>query len=506
VSDTRTPARVRAGRENVKSAQAARAAKQAEADERAAIPATLTTTTIQDVLLEAVFAGPYRFLAMGGGIRGSKTWATLITLITLCRIYPRSRWAIVRMDLPTLKRNTIPSFNKLRETCSGFVGEINRTEWIAPCANGSEIVFFPESLQDDPELDRWRGLEVNGFLLEEANELSERTFHKAIERSGAWIVPKGKDGSPPVQPASRILCTFNPCDNWPRTLFYEPYEAGTLKPPYYYLPATHLDNPYVTDDQRENWEELPPAEKARFVEGDWGRIINPKQLIQYDWIRAATEVDRVGADGREAVDVARYGDDDTCFARIKGNCLVELTTYHDMGITEISTLAGSRLILNGIKPAQYRVDSVGVGAGVADNMVAAGHKIVEFVAGASAVDRRLDETPREKGKRAPESVLSFANLRSQAWWEAKEKLRLGQFKIPAQIIEKVPDLVKQLLAPEYDYLRDRVIIVDSKEKMKDKLGKSPNEADALIMAMFDLPKSLTRVFQPGEYAKSYVKW
>jgi hypothetical protein len=135
--------------------------------------ANLTTSPKQSVFVDAVLSGKYRLLAMGGGIRGTKTFAVLIVLIILCRIFPGSRWAIVRKDLPTLRRNTIPSIEKIRLLTGGFLGQLNHSDWTYTCKNGSQIILFPESFTQDPELDRWRGLEVNGFALEEADELAE---------------------------------------------------------------------------------------------------------------------------------------------------------------------------------------------------------------------------------------------------------------------------------------------------------------------------------------------
>jgi hypothetical protein len=223
----------------------------------------LEFTPVQDRLFEKATEGPYRYLGFGGAIRGTKTWGSLGTLVLLCRMFPRSRWAVVRKDLPTLRRNTIPSFEKLRATCDGFVGPLNQTEWTYTCANGSQIILFPESLDIDPDWSRWKGLEVNGFLLEEADELAEGSFHKAIERAGAWIV---KDGA---NPAPLVLCTFNPTPGWPKHVFYEPWKMGTIAAPYAFIPATIADNPFVTEDYRASLKNLPEQEYRRFVEGDW---------------------------------------------------------------------------------------------------------------------------------------------------------------------------------------------------------------------------------------------
>ena len=59
----------------------------------------------QQEFLDAVFSYKYSFIVFGGAIRGGKTYALLGLFILLCKIYPGSRWAIVRKDLPTIKKN-----------------------------------------------------------------------------------------------------------------------------------------------------------------------------------------------------------------------------------------------------------------------------------------------------------------------------------------------------------------------------------------------------------------
>jgi hypothetical protein len=237
-------------------------------------------TPVQQRLMDTIADGESRIIGFGGGIRGTKTWGSLAALIALCRIFPGSRWAIIRKDLQRLRDTTIPSFDKLRLRTGGFVGPINQSTWNAICANGSELLFRGENIDKDPELLRFHGYEVNGFLNEEADELSERTLTKEIERAGTWIVPSG------VQPPAWILNTFNPCANWPRRRFYVPWRDETIKAPYAFIPSTAADNPYISDEQREAWTHMPAAEYKRFVLGDWESLagayydtLSPDHLI-----------------------------------------------------------------------------------------------------------------------------------------------------------------------------------------------------------------------------------
>jgi len=213
--------------------------------------------------LEAVFSEEFLYILFGGAIRGGKTFAGLGALLMLCKAYPGSRWAVVRDTLPTLKRNTIPSFNKICPT--RYRKSYNQDTQTVTFNNGSQIIFFAENYDDDKELNRWKGLEVNGFLLEEVNELQEVSFDKAIERAGSFIPPKGK------KPPPLILMTCNPAQNWVKTKFYKPWKEGVLIAPYKYIPSKITDNPFIMNDPVyvNQLKNMTKYNYMVFVEGNW---------------------------------------------------------------------------------------------------------------------------------------------------------------------------------------------------------------------------------------------
>lgn len=221
----------------------------------------------QEEFIKAVFSGRYRVVLYGGGIRGGKTYAGLGTLLLLCKKYPKSRWAIVRDTLPTLKRNTIPSFNKICP--QSFIKSYNQDTQVVTFTNDSQILFFSENYDDDKELNRWKGLEVNGFLIEECNELQQASFYKAIERAGAYIPPIGYTKPPPL-----IMMTCNPANNWVKDMFYDASlgrDGKTLPPEWLFINAKITDNPAVTSDEAymESLKLMPFYEYQKYVLGDW---------------------------------------------------------------------------------------------------------------------------------------------------------------------------------------------------------------------------------------------
>lgn len=222
-------------------------------------------TVKQTKAFDAVLSGN-RVVCFGGAIRGGKTFWLLTTFSYLALQYPRSRWVIVRRSLPDLKRNTFPSMQTILDNgVNQYVDDWKHDTQTIIFNNKSEIMFMPESYAEDKDLNRFKGLEANGFGFEEINECQEATFEKAIERSGTWLNAKG---NPPIS----ILATLNPAQNWTKKRFYEPFRDGTLPNGWVFIQSKITDNPHIPSTYLESIKDMNPIDYARFVEGDWDAV------------------------------------------------------------------------------------------------------------------------------------------------------------------------------------------------------------------------------------------
>lgn len=115
-------------------------------------------------------------------------------------------------------------------------------------------------------------------------------------------------------------------------------------------------------------------------------------------------------------------------------------------------------------PEKCGIDTVGLGAGVFDNMKEKGKKCREIISGKKPT-KKLDS-------------YEFQNLRSQMWWQLRENVKNKDIHIPGDDEELLTDLT----APRYEIVGDKKIKVESKDGIKQRLGRSPDKGDAVVYA------------------------
>jgi len=209
------------------------------------------------------------------------------------------------------------------------------------------------------------------------------------------------------------------------------------------------------------------VESPRFVSKVLGEFPNIGEdvLIHPAWISAAQ--DRECAPSPWAilgVDVARYGADRTIFclrrgpvARIVGNWGMLATTATT---SKVIAAKGEHSV------DEIRVDGVGVGGGVVDQLLQLGHDVLDMQAGAAAADSE-----------------HFLNARAEWFWALRERFETGDIDIDPDD----DDLAAQLGAMKYKYTARQQIQIEAKADMKKRGLPSPDRADALMLTAVATP-------------------
>lgn len=251
---------------------------------------------------------------------------------------------------------------------------------------------------------------------------------------------------------------------------YEPYS-------YTFIPASLDDNPFLSDTEyRKNLQNLPGALRDQLLKGDFlaGRADDEWQIIPTEWVRAAQA--RWTPDGGRGLqmtamgaDVAQGGDDKSVLAPRYGVWYAPLQrkpgkdtpTSADMVAFILAHLRGGAGVVIDI--------GGGYGIGPAVHIKENGGAVVQF-------DGSKPSTHRAAG-----SNLQFFNKRAEAWWRFREALDPGQEGGSPIALPADPSILGDLTAPRYELLA-RGIKVEAKTEVKKRIGRSPDDGDAIVMA------------------------
>lgn len=173
------------------------------------------------------------------------------------------------------------------------------------------------------------------------------------------------------------------------------------------------------------------------------------------------------------VDVARSGYDKTVMAMRYSRIIAELRrTSKEDTMQTVGRVAGILRVNKGLAV----VDLDGIGAGVVDRLREQNLEVVAFNA-----TERTDRRDRS-------GELGFVNKRAAAWWNMRELLDpLNEEPIALPPDEK---LLGDLVAPHTKSHSSGKIMVEAKNEIRDRLGRSTDDGDAVVMAFFTEQRTL----------------
>ena len=87
----------------------------------------------------------------------------------------------------------------------------------------------------------------------------------------------------------------------------------------------------------------------------------------------------------------------------------------------------------------------------------------------------------------------FANFRSEMWFAAADRAKGGGMDLSRLAPDTLAKLRLQLLAPYYEVRPDSSRIVEPKKDVKERIGRSPDDADGLIVCHADVPNFVPTV-------------
>lgn len=130
--------------------------------------------------------GPYPACA-AGGFGSAKTYAYCLKSLWLSDTFPQNRGVIARKVARELENTTMSTFFKIcPDSAWNVSGKRSDSEYYLRLNNKSEILWLHMDAEDIEGI--IRGLEINWFFLDQAEEIDEELVDMLMSRLGRWDV------------------------------------------------------------------------------------------------------------------------------------------------------------------------------------------------------------------------------------------------------------------------------------------------------------------------------
>lgn len=386
-----------------------------------------------------------RFPALIAAIGTGKTLMLLLKVWKYCEQYPDSLGLIVRKEFTDLRDSTLKDFERYFG-----VGVDSNKEYKFP-HNKSVIMF-----RHGAEMNVLKNINVSIFGIEQAEEFeTDETFDFLRDRLRR---PNG-----PYRQGVIIANANGHNWIWKRWINNPPSEE------YDGVTACSFDNPYLPQDfidDLKRMEKEAPNHYRQYILNSFEETGADDLMFTHDMVYGSPTI-RVPSVGIRrsilSVDVARYGKDECVFTVLESRGVLHWEQTHQ------ETTKGKSLMetVGKIVDLHHRlafdsvvVDDTGLGGGVTD-------RLREF---------NIDVLPFNGAEASTMPLIG--NRRAEGYVKLSEMMVRGYIKIlPSQ------ELQEQLMTIKYKYLHAKKYIV-SKDEMRKEGIKSPDCADALMMAVF----------------------
>ena len=372
-----------------------------------------------------------------------------------------------RAILKTLKESTLLTFFRICKNWGLKVNEDYKYNYIE-----SKITFLKTEsevyLKDlfaypsDPEFDELGSTEYTGAFIDEASQISQKAYNIVMSRirfklDEYNLIPK------------MLVCT-NPTKNFIYGEFYKPHLENKLLNYRAFIPALVGDNPFISKYYTENLNKLDKNSKERLLFGNWEYDDDPSRLFDYEKIidLFTTKVKHHLNDQKYlTVDVARYGQDRTVICLWYALEIQKIYSFKEQNLKDTRLILEKLMFENAIPRSNVIIDEDGLGGGLVDELTG----VKGFVNNSKAIEGIIKK-------------YNYANLKSQCYYKLADLVNSGLIQIECDIEAKkliIEDL-EQIKRKDPD--KDGKLAITPKEEIKERIGRSPDYGDALMMRMY----------------------
>ncbi len=307
------------------------------------------------------------------------------------------------------------------------------------------------------------------------------TFNPPQGEDGAWVIDRyapwiDKDHENPAQPGElRWFIRVNGKDTMvdgPEPLVIDGDEYQPLSRTF--IPAALSDNPFLIGTSYQAvLDQMPEPLRSQLKKGDFGLGLTDDAwgVLPGSWVQAAmdrwTERPPKATPDHIGIDPSRGGGDRFSKVRRHGTWYSHAQCWEGEHVNTgpKGAMKATEDVPSGVS---YSVDVIGIGSSVFDSMVLMGVTVdaVNVATGSDATDST--------------GTLTFRSLKEELWWKFREALDpengLGIALPPDK------ELKRELCAPRFTVMAGGVIVMEKKADTVTRIGRSPDKADATVLA------------------------
>tara|TARA_R100001244_G_C5166881_1_gene131453 strand:- start:988 stop:2304 length:1317 start_codon:yes stop_codon:yes gene_type:complete len=397
----------------------------------------------------------------GGGAGGSKTFTGCLWQIIRRLKYPKTRSVIGRSKLKNLKQTTLNTFFEVAIQYCDLVPErdfrYNAGDSTITFYNGS-IIYLKDLFlyPSDPEYTSLGGLEITDCFIDECAEVSE----KAINILNSRIRYKLDE----YNLIPKTLLTCNPSKGWLYTKFYKPDLANELPEHRKFIKSLVTDNKAISKHYITQLGKLDKISKERLLYGNWEYSDDDALIFDFDNLQNLfTNTYVESGNPYITCDVARLGSDKTVICLWDGLRLEKIVKFDKNTITQVVDEINDLSIIHSVPRSNIVIDQDGVGGGVVDALSGC----IGFINGGKAIGKE-----------------NYQNLKTQCYFKLAELVRQNKIYIKSTIYNETIIAELEIVKRSQVDKDSQKLSLEGKDIQKQKLGRSPDYADAIMMRMW----------------------
>jgi len=213
-----------------------------------------------------------RMRLLVGPFGSGKSVAAVIELLRNATLSHNTRYVCVRDSYRNLQDTVIRTFFSIIPEAAGL-WQKSELIFTMPSSSGGKIEFLFRSCETAEDVAKFRGIEISGFWIDEAQDVSQ----------DVKMILQGRMRYPLDHPHYIGLLTTNPCstDHW----IYEQFVADPLDNHAYWRQTAnenrHLPATYYTD-MKAAFRDRPEMYR-RYVLGEWGAVFSGKGVYSQEF-------------------------------------------------------------------------------------------------------------------------------------------------------------------------------------------------------------------------------